>query len=34
MIEIRGLHKDFDIKPNEIMKLYTQMKSRRFDFGV
>jgi hypothetical protein len=29
------IHKDLDINPDEILKLYTQMdSSRRFDFGV
>jgi hypothetical protein len=28
------IHKDLDINPDEILKLYTQMNSRRFDFGV
>ncbi len=28
------IHKDLDINPGEISKLYTQMNSRRFDFGV
>ncbi len=28
------IHKDRDINPDEILKLYTQINSRRFDFGV
>ncbi len=28
------IHKDLDINPDEILKLYTQMNFRRFDFGV
>jgi hypothetical protein len=28
------IHKDLDINPDEILKLYTQMNSRHFDFGV
>jgi hypothetical protein len=28
------IHKDLDINPDEILKLYTQMNSGRFDFGV
>jgi hypothetical protein len=28
------IHKDLDINPDEILKLYTQMNSRRFDFGI
>jgi hypothetical protein len=28
------IHKDLDINPDEILKLYRQMNSRRFDFGV
>ena len=28
------IHKDLDINPDEILKLYTQMHHRRLDFGV
>jgi hypothetical protein len=28
------IHKDLDINPDEILKLYIQMNSRRFDFSV
>ena len=28
------IHKDVDINPDEILKFYTQMSSRRFDFSV
>ncbi|CAF0782449.1 unnamed protein product [Adineta steineri] len=28
------IHKDLDINPDEILKLYTQMNTRRSDFGV
>ncbi len=28
------IHKNLDMNPDEILKLYTQMGSRRFDFGV
>ena len=28
------IHKDLEINPDEILKLYTQMNSRRSDFGV
>jgi hypothetical protein len=28
------IHKDLDINSDEILKLYIQMNSRRFDFGV
>jgi hypothetical protein len=28
------IHKDLDINPDEILKLYTIMNSRRSDFGI
>jgi hypothetical protein len=28
------IHKDLDINPDEILKLYRKMNSHRFDFGV
>jgi len=28
------IHKDLNINPDEILKLYTQTNSRRFDFGI
>jgi len=33
-LDVAYIHKDLDINPDEILKLYTQMNSRRFDFGV